>query len=387
MRKFIRKKETKPRDLKPNCGRKQFLDKFGKPIEEYESFKRATEGLNWSTQKTYRRTLPAYFLFLGEDPDTVINNRKKDLTDFDVTLNERYERKTKAYVKLLVSRNISVVGHLGRIQGFFSNNSHRLSLDLKKLKYPKARKTRKYSPCNDDVRKLFAVADCARDKLIVALMYEHGPAPVDVAALNIGDYPLEPWSYFELSRSKTGEVWRGISTPDVCECLRNYLVIRKGIVGEPLFFSREGLLNNAGVSVVVSSLIKKCGLSGIAGFKPTSLRDGFEDNLADAEIYHKTKEALMGHTVDIEHDYGGFDKMVKRLTEAMKKVYPLICLSNSVFDVGLAGLSAADLESVRELAADVAMYRELRDLFKAGKLVHVDDPELNKKLKEKGKIS
>jgi flagellar biosynthesis/type III secretory pathway ATPase len=95
----------------------------------------------------------------------------------------------------------------------------------------------------------------------------------------------------------------------------------------------------------------------------------------------------MAHTSDIEHEYGGQKKLEAKLVEAMKKTYPLICLSNSVFDVGLAGLSAADLESVRELAADVAMYRELRDLFKAGKLVHVDDPELNKKLKEKGKIS
>ncbi len=271
----MRKKETKPRQLQPDTGRKQFIDKFGREIESYDAYKRAIEGLKDSTQKAYRRILPYYFLYLEEDPDSVICNRKTDLTSSDVTLNERYERKTKAYIKFLVSRNVTVGTHLARVQGFFSNNSHRLSLDLKNLKYPKARKNRKYSPSNEDVRKLFTVADCARDKLIVSLMYQNGPVPVDVAGLNIGDYPIEPWIPFEASRSKTGEVWRSVSMPDVCMCLKTYMIIRKGAVGEPLFSGREGILDNAGVSAIVHCLIKKAGLAGIKGFKPTSLRDAF----------------------------------------------------------------------------------------------------------------
>ncbi|MFA5365620.1 MAG: hypothetical protein WC325_10620, partial [Candidatus Bathyarchaeia archaeon] len=119
----MRKKETKPRQLQPDTGRKLFLDKFGKEIESYEAYKRAIEGLKDTTQKAYRRILPYYFLYLQEDPDAVISNRKADLANSDVTLNERYERKTKAYIKYLVSRNVTVGCHLARVQGFFSNNS------------------------------------------------------------------------------------------------------------------------------------------------------------------------------------------------------------------------------------------------------------------------
>jgi hypothetical protein len=60
---------------------------------------------------------------------------------------------------------------------------------MRKLKIPKARRSHKFSPNNEEVWGLFAVADCARDKLIVALMYQNGPAPVDVSLLCCGDYP------------------------------------------------------------------------------------------------------------------------------------------------------------------------------------------------------
>lgn len=380
-------KETKPRLLMKGCGRQLFIEAFGKPIEEFDSFKRAIAGNNHNTVKIYRRVLPAYFLFLGENPDVVISNRKSDIASSDALDTERYERKTKIYIKNLVERNLTVSCPLGVIHGFFSNNSRRLSLDLRQLKYPKARKTRKYSPSNEEVRQLISYADCARDKFIVAVMFQSGPAPIDVAALQVGCYPVEPWVYFEFSRSKTGEVWRGVSTPDVCEFLKAYLVIRGGVVGEPLLVGREGSLNSEGVSQVVHTLIVKAGFSSIAGFKPKCLRDGFEDALVDAEIYHKVKEALMGHTVGIEHEYGSYKKMVERLVEAVKKVYPLICLNDvNKIDGSLVGLTKQDVENVREIAKNVGVYREVLGLLKAKRLVDVDDPELVKRLRAEGKI-
>ena len=217
---------------------------------------------------------------------------------------------------------------------------------------------------------MVAKADCARDRLIVALMYQNGPAPVDVAELCVGDYPLEPWTYFERSRSKTGEVWRGVSMPDVCECLKDYLNVR-GIVevGEPLFASREGVLNNEGVSVVVHELIVKAGFADNKGFKPTSLRDAFEDALVDVEIYHKIKEALMGHVSNIEQHYGGHNKMVVKLIEAMKKVYPLLCLNDSYKSNPLAGFSAEDTEKVKKLLERFDDFMAVAELAKKGKIL------------------
>jgi hypothetical protein len=97
--------------------------------------------------------------------------------------------------------------------------------------------------------------------------------------------------------------------------------------------------------------MRKAGLYSIPGIKPTSLRDAFEDALADAETYHKTKETLMGHTSTIEHHYGSHNKMVSGLIEAMKKVYPLICLNeaNLLAGQGNGMLSPEQLSKVLQL--------------------------------------
>lgn len=331
--------------------RDQFIKRFGKPIEDFEAFKRATERLEESTFKTCRRILPYYFLYLEQTPDEVIAQRKLDMKNSDDDESERYERATALYVKSLIERGLSgnfVSNHLARVQGFFTNNGKRLSLDMGRQKISKARKRKKYSPTNEEVRILRSKADCSRDEFIVTLIYQNGPAPADVAKLCVGDYPSEPWQYFELTRSKTGEVWRGVSTPDVCACQKAYLNVRGKVrAGEPLFVSREGVLNNEGISTIVRNLIVKAEFGDNLGFKPTSLRDAFEDALVDAEIYHKVKEALMAHSSDIEHHYGGHNRMVAKLVEAMKRVYPLVCLTE--YKVEGAVLNGLSVEQQRTL--------------------------------------
>ncbi len=379
------------RNVKDGCIRDLFVKHFGKPIEEYESFKHATEGLKNSTYTSYRRMLPHFFLFIDEDPDSVIKQRKLDLLIEDDTQGERYERLTASYVKFLVDRGLAgnfVTNHLSRVQGFFSNNGRRIGLMMRKLKIPKARRSHKFSPNNEEVRGLFAVADCARDKLVVALMYQNGPLPVDVSLLCCGDYPSEPWIYFERSRSKTGEVWHGVSTPDVCECLKAYLKVRGKYKSEDLLFiGREGALKGKGVSSIVRDLIVKAGFGSVKGFKPTSLRDAFEDALVDAETYHKTKEALVGHVSKIEQEYGGYNKMVSHLVEAMKKTYPLLCLNDLNRVSGeVAGFSLQELEKLKAVLGRYDEVMTIADLVKNGKLMHVDDPDLVQKLKSQGKL-
>lgn len=334
-------KTTKPYSPRKNSNLEKFYQTFGKNIDEYESFKRATETLDPKTTYSYKTALPAYFLFLKEDPDTVIANRQKDIQSNNLLESERYERKTKAYAKILQENKIIVRGPIARIQGFFSNNSKRLSLDLKTFKYNKARKNRKYSPSQEDIQKLVHFADSTRDKFVVTVAYQNGLLPVDVANLCIGDYPLEPWTYFERSRSKTGEVIRGISTPDACHYLQEYMIMRKGKRGEPLIIGREGPADNETVGQILRTIITKSELDQIPGFIPKCLRDGFEDALVDANINRKIKEALMGHTSAVEHEYGSQKNLERRLVAAMKKVYPYISLDNKqnvVTDDPLAGL-------------------------------------------------
>jgi integrase len=325
--------------------RKRFIKTFGKPIEDYSAIKRAVECVGERTKDSYYRVLPDYFIFLGESPNQVIEQRRKDILEpANFTDAERYEKRTIKYVRHLMKSGIAgrTIQNtiLGRIQGFFSNNAKVLSLDMRrKPKLSKARKKLKYSPTNEEIRHLYSVADSARDRLIIAVMYQMGPAPVDVAGLQVGDLPTEPWRYFERSRSKTGEVWRGVVTPDISAELKAYLKIREVEVKqyleshkgaeepEALFIGRKGPLDNQGISDIVSDLIKKADLNGIDGFKPTSLRDAFEDTLVEANVHVKIKEALMGHTSDIQHQYGSAKRLRIACVQAIKKAYPKFALN------------------------------------------------------------
>lgn len=337
---------------RPNAGsnRANFQQKFGRPIESFDSYRRATDHLARSTQSSMKRTLSHYFLYLGEDPDAVIANRQRDLQSLDATENERYERQTTAYLRELEANGVLARVRRGRIQSFFSNNAVKYALNLRHLKLSKARRTVKYSPTREDVKALFSKADCSRDRLIIAIMFQHGPAPVDVADLKVGDYPVEPWTYFERSRSKTGETWRGVSSPDVCQLIAEYMNIRgKPEKGTPLIVGRQGPLDAADISAIVAKLRDAAGYGDVSGFKPTSLRDGFEDAMVDANLNHKVKENFMGHATDIEHEYGGFRRMTERLTEAYRMLYPHIALLSNPQGNDALAFSPEELAMLKEM--------------------------------------
>jgi integrase len=319
---------------KEDSQRLKFAQRFGKPIEEYQSYKKALTDLRPSTKTNYVNHLPEYFLYLDEDPDAVIQNRKTDLQNLDDEQAERYDRKTHSYIKHLLNdkhyTGRSASGILGVIQGFFKNNAKRYALDIKHINYPKTRKVKKYSPTNEEVRHLYTAADNSRNRLIIALMYQNGPDPVDIASLTCSDIPLEPFKYFEKSRSKTGEIWRAVTTPDITYELVSYLKIRGTYEpSDPLFVGREGPCDNRSISEILTVLIEKADLDGKPGFKPTALRDAFEDALVDANVNPKIKASLMGHTGDIEHEYGGQNRLEVACVEAMKKAYPFLSLNDT----------------------------------------------------------
>jgi hypothetical protein len=115
--------------------------------------------------------------------------------------------------------------------------------------------------------------------------------------------------------------------------------------------------------------------------------DAFEDALVDAEIYHKVKEALMAHSSGIEQEYGGHNKMVSHLVEAMKKTYPLLALNDlNRVSGSIVGFSPAELEKLKAVLVRYDEVMTIADLVKNGKLMHVDDPELIKRLRDEGKI-
>ena len=334
-----------------------FLQTFGRRIKEFDSIKRAVESARKKTVENYYNELPNYFLFLNEDPDTVIANRRKDLNSEDT---ERYERRTRAYLRSCEEKGYSgmtILGYLSRIMGFFSNNSKRYSLDLKRLRISKARKKPKYSPTNEEIRHLLSFADSARDRLIILLMAQNGLVPIDISQIDIYTLPTEPWSYYEKSRSKTGEIWRGVITPDISRELKT---MHKLNGKSNSINGRQGPLDSHAISQIVRNIIDNSGLGGIENFKPTSLRDAFEDSLVEANVNPKIKKALMGQTSDIEHQYGGHKRLVISIIEAMRKAYPFIATGSYIEE---STQSKNDIEELKKRLEerDVELGRKIEE--------------------------
>jgi integrase len=360
------KKTRKPRAQykpHPNSNQDKFLKHFGKQIQEYESFQRSTQGLSKGTQYLYKFYMSNFCLYTGEDPDTIINNRKNDFAPGADLLNiERYERKVKEYLRTIEYKNLNLSPTISYICGFFTNNSKRLSLDLGNLKYSKLRKKKKYSPNCEEVTKILSFADTSRDKAIVIFAYHLGLTPADISVFKIGDYPLEPWVYCKNRRQKNGSVWHGASTPEGVKAYRDYLVIRKGVKDEPLFIGRNGdPLNANAISDTLSLLISRAGLENVEGLTPKSFRDGRFDALIDAGIDLQTREAMMGHVNNIYHHYGSDKKLQERMVEAMRKVYPLIKLTDDTISNVGSGLDEATLKRLVSLLPAIERFVALEN--------------------------
>lgn len=384
--------------------RAEFFACFGKHIEEFDSIKRAIACLSDASVVNYCHNLSHYFVYINENPDQVIANRRIDLKSDNCEDWERYERLTREYIKKLIEMGYAgrgIKGIKGRIGGFFKNNSKRYSLDFGRLTIPKARKRLKYSPTREEVRILYTFADSARDRLIILLMSQNGLAPVDISQIEVGDLPTEPWTYYEKSRNKTGECWSGVITPEISRELKTLLKQLESqgdnngptIGGKKLFMGRKHRpLDRVAISQLVQVLIEKSGLDENESFKPTALRDFFEDALVDANVQRKIKEALMGHTSEIEHEYGGHNRLVVRIVDAIKKSYPFLTLtglpegcepSDNKFEELKERLEQRDVEMGKMIQEKNAEILQLQNELEKIKLLK---PKLEVLLKRVGEI-
>jgi len=364
--------------------KKAFLKRFGKKIDEYSSFQRATEGLKLQTVKGYRSVLSRFFVYLDEDPDTVIANRQQDVTCIDMLNINRYERKVTSYIKIVEMEGFVSVVFLNRIQGFFTNNSKRLSLDLGKLDVSDESKRTKYSPTVDEVKRLLSFANSSRDKFIVTLAFQNGVLPVDIVGLKIGEYPTEPWVYYKKQRSKTKKTWHGVSTPDIVMFLKDYLVVRNGKEKEPLLLGRFGPMTADAVKFMLQELIVRAGFDSNPNFIPKCLRDGFEDILVDADVYTKTKEAMMGHCGAIAHSYGDAKKLEKRVVEAMTTIYPYISLTGQNNVVNSVGITDQELIKIAKI---LPIWEKIAEHYKNDELFIIKDKGIRDRLRGEGLIS
>jgi integrase len=141
--------------------------------------------------------------------------------------------------------------------------------------------------------KLVSFADSHRDRFIVMAAFQNGLSSSDLAALKIGDYPLEPWMGFETASGHVGKYRYGVSTPEACAYLAAYLEVREGQNGEPLLIGKKGPLSVKEVNKVLKGIIHRAGLDKIRGFTAKCLHKGFEKTLNYAENYSQVADILL----------------------------------------------------------------------------------------------
>ena len=336
----------------------KFTQKYGKPLTEYSSFQKATETLNQKTINAYRSELSKFFLWLGEDPDTVIANRKLHIKADDDTL-DHYERKVKIYKKYLEDNGNAGYGissSIGRIAGFFTNNGKKYSLQIDKMKYREITVRKKYAPSNNEVQKLYSYCESPRDRLIVLLAYHAGLAPIDIAGVTVDQIPTEPFQYYQGTRSKTCIVWHAVSTPEIASeyqaylTIRNHIIEKKELTTKKLFITREGTISDGeSIGQTLEKLIIKSGFGKVNGFTPKSLRMAFNMELRRAKIDSELKEAFMGHTTGIKFHYEAQQQLEEDLVEAMQSAYNSLSLAaQAVVDKS----AKVEVEELRRLVAE-----------------------------------
>ena len=336
--------------------KEQFKERFGKDIEKFESIQRAISNVGKMTASKYIAELPKFFLYIDMNPDEAIKQRLDEIrkqNSGNLTLESLNQTRIETLVdKMFRELNESgkykastLKSFSGRVMGFFSNNHKNLSLtNLNyKLPKPKGKANRKNVPDTDFVRKLYRLADSARDRGIISILFQSGLAPIDVSKLTIADFEdcilktkgyeerpieLEVWSYRTGNRSKTGELYYQVISPEIAHNLNdifftigNYRDVDKNI---KVFSGTQGDLDAKGISMIVYNLIRN---NKLKHYKTKSLRDAFEQALVDAKVYQKYKEALMGHTSGIDHSYGDTDK---EIVEAYKQAYPYLKLNDVI---------------------------------------------------------
>jgi integrase len=363
--------------------KEKFIERFGKPINEFESIKRITESgkINKLTASKYINELPKFFLYIDMSPDEAIEQRLKELKEARAdslsidSLNQTGIETLvdKMFRELNESGNYkasTLKSFSGRVMGFFSNNHKSLALtNLNyKLPKPKGKANRKNVPNTDFVRKLYRLADSARDRGIISILFQSGLAPIDVSKLTIADFEdciikqegyenrpieLEAWTYRTGNRSKTGELYYQVITPEIAHNLNdmffslgNYQDVDKK---QQVFKGTQGDLDSKGVSMIVYNLIRN---NKLRHYKVKSLRDAYEQALVDAKVYQKYKEALMGHTSNIDHTYGDTDK---EIVNTYKSAYPYLKL-NDVMQKQLK--EKEESQRVKELLAEIATLKE-----------------------------
>ena len=303
--------------------------------------------------------------WLGESPDEILENRKRDLKSDDPRVQRRYESALKRFDAYLRDLGYSVSSRQvawAAVSSFFEMNYVRLR--LRRGDYPSGESVGRRAATREDILRLLnAAGNDKRLRALVLFLKDSGLRVSDVVRLKYGDIrkPFEAGEDFipiRIVTKKNSILAKTAIGPEAVQALREYLEQRrrgtrrvppeKITDDSPLFRVRGGdsrAPTRSAVSSMMSYLISKAGLAG--EINAHSLRKFTETRLEAAGVSPNWIDQILGHRPPGSRPAYSRPRD-EELFEAYKQAYHAL----RVFE---APASAAEVE---RLAADLRAARQ-----------------------------
>jgi site-specific recombinase XerD len=273
---------------------------------------------NERTIKNYRNEFPRFLEFVQKNteyktPSQIVDSRMKQLRSLDMNVKRFWETVVIKFKNSLESEDMrmnTVHSYLRTTLSFFSKNHVRLEFSRNELKVNPSEKDKVYKewiPSNEEVRLLYRMANNARDRGILLTLYQSGFSEVDVAAMNIEDFPFYDangnWQipinediYHQRRREKTNIWAQTCISRENLEEIKIMLQSRGFPKTGYLFVSfRDQQLGVRGINDALKEIVTRAFNGRVSEWKTKHLRDAFMNALHQAKIPAEIKDAFVGH--------------------------------------------------------------------------------------------
>jgi len=275
---------------------------------------------NERTQENYRREFPRFLNFVHQTiehktPSQIIESRIEQLRSPDMNIKRYWEDVVIKYMHSLEEKDYrknTVTTYLRTVLSFFSHAHVRLQYARKELlgaiePSQKEKVIKEWIPSNEDVRLLYRMANNARDRAILLVLYQSGLSPIDVVSLKIqqldfydkdGNWniPATEDYYLAKLREKSNILQQTCISRETLEEIRIMLQSRGYPRKGALFVSVHNKpLSTRDVNNIMKSIVEKALDGKVREWKTKNLRDSFMNALIRAKIQQDAKNAMCGH--------------------------------------------------------------------------------------------
>lgn len=273
---------------------------------------------NERTEENYLNDFPKFLAFIQETtpyktPSEIIDSRIEQTMTNDIQKRRYWEQQVVKYKNHLEEKNLrmaTVHGHIRTIMSFFSKSGVKLLFSRGELKINPSEKDKvdtEWIPDNGTVRILYRLCENARDRGILLTLYGSGFSEIDVAQMQIQEFPFYDekgdWAilstedlYVKRRREKTNEWQQTCISREALEEIRIMLQSRGFPKTGYLFVSFRGeQLGVRGINDMLKAVVQK-GFNGKSkDWKTKHLRDAFMNGLHQGKVSPELKDAFVGH--------------------------------------------------------------------------------------------